>query len=144
MRIFASKYSYDLIAHGPSQGRWCYENATKTPGVAILLSRHCKGCASVRGPNLLAVRREQNWLSNKQVNYYTNRTPAPKHAPHQSTLKRVPLTTTKCAIYTPNRFVLTRQWLQFKEGTLYTLAMLWITTSAAILPCHDVLKVSLN
>jgi hypothetical protein len=78
------------------------------------------------------------------TNCATNRTPAPKHAPHQSTLKRVPPPTTKYAISIPNRFVLTRQWPQFKEGTLYTLAILLITISIAVLPCHGVLGVSLS
>jgi hypothetical protein len=92
---------------------------------------HC--CATVLG--------EQSWT---RLLRWRNRTPAPKHAPHQSTLKRVPSTTIKCAIYTPNRFVLIRQWPQFKEGTLYTLVMLRITTSAAILPCYNALEVSLS
>jgi len=73
-----------------------------------------------------------------------NRTPAPKHAPHQNTLKRVLPTTTKCAISTPNRFGLTRQWPQFKEGTLYTLTMLRITMSAAVLPSRGVSEVLLS
>jgi hypothetical protein len=37
-----------------------------------------------------------------------NRSPASKHAPHQNTLERVALTTTKCAIFTPKHFVSTR------------------------------------
>jgi hypothetical protein len=50
------------------------------------------------------------FLPEFSLNPAPNRTPAPKHAPYQNTLKTRTSTTTKCAISTPNRFRLTRQW----------------------------------
>jgi len=48
----------------------------------------------------------------------TNRTPAPKHVPHQNTLKISPIPPTKYAINSSNQVVSTRQWPQFKEESL--------------------------
>jgi hypothetical protein len=39
-----------------------------------------------------------------------NRTPAPKHVPHQNTLETRPIPRPKCVINSSNQVVLTRQW----------------------------------
>jgi hypothetical protein len=52
-----------------------------------------------------------------------NRSPSPKHAPHQNTLKTRPTPPPKCAINSSNQVVSTRQWPQFKEGSLLIILM---------------------
>jgi hypothetical protein len=54
---------------------------------------------------------------------YCNRTPAPKHVPHQNTLKISPIPPIKCAINSLNQVVSTRQWPQFKEESLLIMLM---------------------
>jgi hypothetical protein len=61
-----------------------------------------------------------------------NRSPAPKHAPHQNTLKTRPTPPPRCAINSSNQVVSTRQWPQFKEGSLLIMLMQLGSSSVTI------------
>jgi hypothetical protein len=62
--------------------------------------------------------------------YY--RYPAPKHVPHQNTLKSRPPPPPKCAISSSNQVVSTRLLLQFEEGSSLIMPMQLGSSSATV------------